>query len=67
MKILSKDQVYQADKATENAENIPSYNLMERAGGYAFQYMHQRLQGQPVPVKIFCGIGNNGGDRKIFC
>ena len=51
MKILSKDQVYQADKATENAENIPSYNLMERAGGYAFQYMHQRLQGQPVPVK----------------
>lgn len=66
MKILSKDQVYQADKATENAENIPSYNLMERAGGYAFQYMHQRLQGQPVPVKIFCGIGNNGGDGLVI-
>ena len=66
MKILSKEQVYQADKATENAENIPSYNLMERAGGYAFEFMHQRLQGQPVPVKIFCGIGNNGGDGLVI-
>ena len=66
MKILSKDQIYAADKATEQAETIPSFNLMERAGGYAFQYIHQRLQGQPVPIKIFCGIGNNGGDGLVI-
>lgn len=66
MKILSKDQIYAADKATEQAEAIPSFNLMERAGGYAFQYIHQRLQSQPVQIKIFCGIGNNGGDGLVI-
>ena len=66
MKILSKEQVYEADKATVEAEGIPSINLMERAGGYAFEYLHQRLQGQPVPVTVFCGIGNNGGDGLVI-
>ena len=66
MKILSKDQIYAADKATEKAENIPSFNLMERAGGYAFQYIHQRLQNQPVSIKVFCGTGNNGGDGLVI-
>ncbi|MGO4910883.1 NAD(P)H-hydrate dehydratase [Leeuwenhoekiella sp. W20_SRS_FM14] len=66
MKILNKDQIYEADKATEQAENIPSFNLMERAGGYAFHYLHQRLQNQPVAIKIFCGTGNNGGDGLVI-
>ncbi len=66
MKILSKEQVYEADQATITNEGIPSINLMERAGGYAFEYLHQRLQGQNVPVKVFCGIGNNGGDGLVI-
>lgn len=66
MKIYSPKQIYQADKATIEKEGIPSYNLMERAGGYVYEWMHKRLQGQPVPIKVFCGIGNNGGDGLVI-
>jgi len=66
MKIYSPQQIYAADKATIEKEGIPSYNLMERSGGYVYEWMHQRLQGQPVPIKVFCGIGNNGGDGLVI-
>jgi len=66
MKIYSAKQVYEADKATMEKEGIPSYNLMERAGEYVYQWMHQRLQGGQVPIKVFCGIGNNGGDGLVI-
>lgn len=35
---------------------------MERVATLVFERIHQRLQGAPVPIKIFCGLGNNGGD-----
>ena len=35
---------------------------MERAAGQCFTFIHERLQGAPVPFRIFCGLGNNGGD-----
>ena len=38
---------------------------MERAGGYVYQWIHERLQGGQVPIKVFCGIGNNGGDGLV--
>jgi hydroxyethylthiazole kinase-like uncharacterized protein yjeF len=66
MKIFSSKQLYEADKVTIEKEGIPSYNLMERAGGYVYEWMHKRLQGQPVPIKVFCGIGNNGGDALVI-
>ena len=66
MKIFSQKQIYEADKATLAKENIPSINLMERAGGYAFNWIDQRLQGGAVPIKVFCGIGNNGGDGLVI-
>ncbi len=66
MKIYNTQQIYAADKATIEKEGIPSYNLMERAGGYVYEWMHHRLQGQPVPIKVFCGIGNNGGDGLVI-
>ncbi len=66
MKIYSPKQIYEADKATIEKEGIPSYNLMERAGGYIFEWIHKRLQGQQVPIKVFCGIGNNGGDGLVI-
>lgn len=66
MKIYTPEQIYAADKATIAKEGIPSYNLMERAGGYVYEWIHQRLQGQPVPIKVFCGIGNNGGDGLVI-
>ncbi|WP_027137604.1 NAD(P)H-hydrate dehydratase [Gaetbulibacter saemankumensis] len=66
MKILSKEQVYQADKITIERQQITSTDLMERAGEQIFNWLHLRLQGAQVPIHIFCGIGNNGGDGLVL-
>lgn len=65
MKIFNTQQIYLAAAATIEKEQIPSFNLMERAGGYIYEWMHQRLQGQSVPIKVFCGIGNNAGNGLV--
>lgn len=62
MKIFSAQQIYEADKATEQKQQISSLDLMERAADQVFQWLDQRLQKTQVPIHIFCGIGNNGGD-----
>ncbi|MGK0385732.1 MAG: hydroxyethylthiazole kinase-like uncharacterized protein yjeF [Patiriisocius sp.] len=62
MKILSSQQLYEADKITSEKQNISSVDLMERAATQIFSWLHQRMQGAQVPIHIFCGIGNNGGD-----
>lgn len=65
MKIFSAEQLYEADKVTLEKEKITSEDLMERAGGQIFNWLHQRLNGAPVPIRIFCGIGDNGGDGLV--
>ena len=65
MKIFSSEQLYQADKATTESQNITSEELMERAGIQVFNWLHERLQGAQVPIHIFCGIGDNGGDGLV--
>lgn len=54
--------MYEADKATEAKEGITSIDLMERAARQVFTWIDQQLKGSQVPIHIFCGIGNNGGD-----
>ncbi|APU69913.1 NAD(P)H-hydrate dehydratase [Christiangramia flava] len=66
MKILSGKQISEADKYTIEHDGITSEELMERAGTLVFKQIHQRLQGAPIPIKIFCGIGNNGGDGLVI-
>ncbi|MEO0901965.1 MAG: NAD(P)H-hydrate dehydratase, partial [Bacteroidota bacterium] len=51
-----------ADKFTIDKQQITSDALMERAAVQIFEWIHARLQGAPVTIQIFCGIGNNGGD-----
>ena len=65
MKIFSTDQLYEADKITEAKQEVSFNDLMERAGTQIFNWFHERLQGAPVPVHVFCGIGNNGGDGLV--
>src|SRR5690606_13107223 len=65
MKIFSSKQLYEADKTTVEKQEITSEVLMERAGTQIFNWLHQRLQGAPVPIHIFCGIGDNGGDGLV--
>lgn len=66
MKIFSKEQVYQGDKLTSERQKISSTDLMERAGTQIFNWMHMRMQGAQVPIHVFCGIGNNGGDGLVL-
>ena len=62
MKIFSSKQLYNADEITCERQGISSVDLMERAATQIFNWLHQRMQGAQVPIHIFCGIGNNGGD-----
>ena len=66
MKLFSKEQIYEGDKLTTERQNISSTDLMERAGTQIFNWMHLRMQGEQVPIHIFCGIGNNGGDGLVL-
>lgn len=66
MKIFSREQIYIGDKLTAERQNITSTELMERAGTQIFNWMHRRMQGAQVPVHVFCGIGNNGGDGLVL-
>ena len=66
MKIFSREQIYQGDKTTEERHELPPAKLMERAGLQIFNWMHARMQGAQVPVHVFCGIGNNGGDGLVL-
>ncbi len=65
MKIFAKEQIYQGDKLTAQRQDISSTDLMERAGTQIFNWLHTRMQGAQVPIHIFCGIGNNGGDGLV--
>lgn len=65
MKIFSKEQIYAGDALTQKKQEIASTELMERAGTQIFNWLHMRMQGAQVPIHVFCGIGNNGGDGLV--
>lgn len=62
MKIYTSKQIYAADKFTIEKQGITSDALMERSALQLFNWMDSRMQGAPVKIHLFCGIGNNGGD-----
>jgi len=66
MYILSSKQIAKADKATIKNKGISSIDLMENAATQCFDWLHSRLQGQPIKIHVFCGIGNNGGDGLVI-
>ncbi|WP_108809285.1 NAD(P)H-hydrate dehydratase [Aquimarina spinulae] len=65
MKIFSAQQMRMADEATMVSAKITSLELMERAATQIFNLLHSRLQGSPIMIHVFCGIGNNGGDGLV--
>lgn len=66
MKIYDVQQLAEADKVTIEKQGITSEMLMERAATLVFNEIHFRLQEVQPPIKIFCGIGNNGGDGLVI-
>jgi len=65
MKIYQVKHLAQADRVTIKKEGISSTQLMERASTAVFNEIHKRLNHEQIPIKIFCGIGNNGGDGLV--
>ena len=65
MKIFNVQYLAEADKITIEKQGITSEELMERAATLVFEEIHSRLNNEPVPIKIICGIGNNGGDGLV--
>ncbi|MGY5846673.1 NAD(P)H-hydrate dehydratase [Salegentibacter sp. HM20] len=66
MKILSAEKLQEADKYSIEQQGIQSLELMERAATRVFNEIHSRLQNADIPIKIFCGPGNNGGDGLVI-
>lgn len=64
MKILSTEQIRQADQYTIQNEPISSVDLMERAATQVFGWLMRHIK-KDNNVKIFCGLGNNGGDGLV--
>ena len=65
MKIFPRAQIYEADQVTVERQKITMTELMERAGTEIFKWMHLKFRGTKVPIHVFCGIGNNGGDGLV--
>lgn len=62
MKILSAEQIRALDAFTIKEEPIASIDLMERASLTFVNWFVEQFPNEDIPVQIFCGIGNNGGD-----
>ncbi|AHM59886.1 carbohydrate kinase [Flammeovirgaceae bacterium 311] len=61
LKILTAEQIREADRITIEEEKIESLELMERASA-AFVRAFVKLYDEKRPVFVICGTGNNGGD-----
>lgn len=72
MKILTAEQIRQADQYTIQNEPISSLDLMERAATKCVDWLLDDNDSPldyrfppEISVKIFCGMGNNGGDGLV--
>ncbi len=62
MKILNVQQIRQLDAYTIENEPITSIDLMERASETFVRWFVKKFHDDCVPIAIYCGNGNNGGD-----
>ncbi|MDE6806840.1 MAG: NAD(P)H-hydrate epimerase, partial [Prevotella sp.] len=61
MKIFTSNQIHELDKYTIEHEPIKSIDLMERAARAITRVITDRWSSD-VPIVVFAGPGNNGGD-----
>ncbi len=62
MKVLNTEQIRDADTYTIQHEPVTSVDLMERASLAFVRQLENDFTDNPLPIYIFCGNGNNGGD-----
>ena len=65
MKILSIEEVRNADAYTITNEPIASIDLMERAATQLYKWIKKRVDKKHF-VRVFVGLGNNGGDGLVL-
>src|SRR5688500_17042891 len=61
MKILTAEQLREADRFTIEHEPVESIELMERAAKACVQRIVELVSPDKV-IDVYCGMGNNGGD-----
>ncbi|MCX6271522.1 MAG: NAD(P)H-hydrate dehydratase [Bacteroidetes bacterium] len=64
-KVLTINQIRQADTYTIDHEPISSAALMERAATRCYEWIAERVV-SPARIMVFCGMGNNGGDGLVI-
>lgn len=62
MKILSVEQIRAADAHTIQHEPIASIDLMERASRAFVNWFCEHFETGNFKIRVFCGLGDNGGD-----
>ena len=65
MKILPIEKIREADAYTIENEPIADIDLMERAATELFEWMVAKTDPEKE-IRIFCGMGNNGGDGFVL-
>lgn len=66
MKILNPAELRAADQATIQSHGATYLELMEHAGKRCFNWLDNLLNGNPIKINVFCGVGNNGGDGLVI-
>ena len=66
MKIPNIQAARAADAYTIENEPISSVDLMERAATQVYFWLMKKLKSKEVSIKVFCGMGNNGGDGLVL-
>jgi ADP-dependent NAD(P)H-hydrate dehydratase / NAD(P)H-hydrate epimerase len=61
MKLYTAEQIRAWDEYTIEHEPISSVKLMERAAAKCVEWINNNFS-QVTDFKVFCGMGNNGGD-----
>lgn len=63
MKILTAAEMKEVDRLSTERAGVPGLTLMENAGKSVAMFIASRCPNfADVPVIVFCGKGNNGGD-----
>lgn len=59
------NQIRQLERLAIDELKIPEFELMQRAGKAAFEYLNEKWPNRGV-IHVICGHGNNGGDGYIL-
>lgn len=66
MKVLTAQQMREADRLTTERHGISSQQLMENAGAAVAEFLRDKFSGLTRrKIVILCGKGNNGGDGLV--